>query len=76
VHPWHDETVSVLRRYGNHALDVERENGMRRIIPISWTSVVPRVVCRAGDGQVARLDPNSALKLATWLAARRVERNG
>lgn len=68
--------VSVLRRYGNHALDVERENGMRRIIPTSWTSVVPRVVCRAGDGRVARLDPDSALELATWLTASRVERNG
>src|SRR5438876_6906760 len=50
VHPWHGEDVTVLQRFGDRALLVERENGDRRIIPVSWTSLVPLVSTRLSDG--------------------------
>ena len=70
VHPWHGETVGVLSTWGNDGAYIERENGTRRIVPASWTSLVPRVDCRLADGRAVRLGPETALELVRWVAAR------
>lgn len=70
VHPWHGETVGVLHTHGDKAVYVERENGVRRIVPVSWTSLVPRVPARLCDGRAIRIGPESALELARWVAPR------
>jgi len=76
VHPWHGETVGVVHIHGDKAVCIERENGVRRIVPASWTSLVPRAPQRLSDGRVVRLDPESALELARWLAPRRERAGG
>lgn len=70
VHPWHGETVGVLHRYGDNAVYIEREDGVRRIVPVSWTSLVPRVVSRLADGRAVRIGPEVALELTRWIAPR------
>ena len=70
VHPWHGETVGVLHRYGDNAVYIEREDGVRRIVPVSWTSLVPRVVSRLADGRGVRIGPEVALELTRWIAPR------
>jgi hypothetical protein len=62
--------VGVLRTYGSNGVYIERENGIRRIVPVSWTSLMPRVACRLADGQTIRIDPETALELARWVAPR------
>jgi hypothetical protein len=78
VHPWHGETVGVLHRHGDHAVYIEREDGVRRIVPVSWTSLVARVVSRLADGRAVRISPEVALELTRWMAPRldRGERAG
>jgi len=71
VHPWCGETVAVVRRFGDDALVVERNDRERRIIPVSWTSLVPRLVCRLGNGTQVRIGPEVALDLTRWVEARR-----
>ncbi len=70
VHPWHGETVGVLRRFGSSGVWIERASGERRVLPESWTSLVPRVPSRLADGRTMRIDPETALELAGWVAAR------
>lgn len=76
VHPWHGETVGVVRIYGSHAVCVERETGARRIIPASWTSLVPQVRYLTSDGKAVRIGPQAAHQLAHWIAARRGAEHG
>jgi hypothetical protein len=47
----------VLRWYGEHAVYIEREDGIRRIVPVAWTSLVPRVASRLADGRRVRINP-------------------
>jgi phage terminase large subunit-like protein len=70
VHPWHGEDVAVLQNYGDRAVVVERENGDRRIIPVSWTSLVPVVRCRLSDGRMIRISPQAAFDLSRWVSSR------
>ncbi len=70
VHPWHGKTVGVLHRHGDNAMYIEREDGVRRIVPVSWTSLVPRVTSRLADGRRVRIDPKGALELTRWIGAR------
>jgi hypothetical protein len=70
VHPWHGETVGVLHLHGDHAVYIEREDGIRRIVPVSWTSLVPRVASRLADGRRVHIDPKEALELTRWIGAR------
>jgi hypothetical protein len=70
VHPWHGENVVVLQNYGDRAVVVERENGDRRIIPVSWTSLVPVVSCRMSDGRQIRITPQAAIDLSHWVSIR------
>jgi len=70
VHPWYSETVGVLHRHGEKAVRIERENGIRRIVPVSWTSLVPRVARRLCDGRAVRIGPEVALELARWVSPR------
>ena len=70
VHPWRGEAVEVLRRHGSSGIYIERANGERRLIPESWTSLVPHVPCQLSNGQTIRLGPENALELARWVAAR------
>jgi len=70
VHPWHGETVGVLRWYGEHAVYLEREDGIRRIVPVARTSLVPRVASRLADGRPVRINPEGALELTRWIALR------
>jgi hypothetical protein len=62
--------VEVLRSHGSSGVWIERANGERRLIPKSWTSLVPHVPCQLSNGQTIRLGPENALELATWVAAR------
>ena len=71
VHPWWGESVSVLRIYGRSAVWVEREDGDVRIVPISWTALVPRLDVAGTDGRKGRLSPGAALALSRWIEARR-----
>jgi hypothetical protein len=71
VHIWHGETVAVLHGFGPDAVWVERDDGDRRIIPATWTSLIPRAPCRLRDGRSMRLSPDAALELARWASARR-----
>jgi hypothetical protein len=70
VHPWHGETVGVLRRFGSNGVWIERASGERRVLPESWTSLVPRVPSRLAGGRAIRIAPETALELAQWVAAR------
>jgi len=71
IHAWHGETVAVLQGYGTEAVWVERDDGDRRVIPVTWTSLIPRVPCRLRDGRSVRLSTDAALELARWTSARR-----
>ena len=70
VHAWHGETVAVLHGYGDRAVWVERDGGDRRIIPVSWTSLIPRASHRLADGGTIRICPQAALELSRWVSAR------
>ena len=71
VYPWHGEVVDVLGGYGDRAVWVERDDGDRRIIPISWTSLVPRATTRLEGVGAIRLCPQAALELSRWVSVRR-----
>ncbi len=62
--------MEVLRSHGSSGIYIERANGERRLIPESWTSLVPHVPCQLSNGQTIRLGPENALELARWVAAR------
>ena len=70
VHAWHGETVAVLHGYGDRAVWVERDGGDRRVIPVSWTSLIPRASHRLADGGTIRICPQAALELSRWVSAR------
>jgi hypothetical protein len=70
VHPWYSEDVAVLQSYGDRAVVVEREEGDRRIIPVSWTSLIPLVSCQLSDGRTIRISPQSAIDLSRWVSHR------
>jgi hypothetical protein len=70
VHPWHGEAVEVLGNYGSSVVCIRRDNGERRLVPASWTSLLPRVPCQLPDGRTIRIEPETALELARWVAAR------
>ena len=76
VHPWHGENVTVLQSYGDRAVVVERENGDRRIIPVSWTSLVPLVSCRVSDGRTIRITPQAAIELSRWVSIKLDSKHG
>lgn len=60
----------MLRSHGSIGIYIERANGERRLVPESWTSLVPRVPCQLSNGQTIRLGPETALELARWVSAR------
>jgi hypothetical protein len=62
--------VEVLRGHGSSGVWIERANGDRRLVPESWTSLVPRVPCQLSDGRTIRIGPETALELVRWVAAR------
>lgn len=61
----------MLRVYGRHTVWVERENGDVRVVPISWTALVPRVDLIDPGGGKGRLSPRAALDLSKWVEVRR-----
>ena len=61
----------AVHRVGSDAVWVERDEGDVRIIPVSWTSLRPRVKLPCIDGREVRLAPKTVLELAKWVAARR-----
>ncbi len=65
----------MLHIHGSKEVYIERENGIRRIVPLSWTSLVPRIDCRLSDGQAIRIVPEAALELVRWLTPR-LDRTG
>jgi hypothetical protein len=75
VHPWYGEDVAVLQNYGDRAVVVEREHEDRRIIPVSWTSLVPLVSCWLSDGRPIRISPQAAIDLSRWVSSR-LDRKG
>ena len=76
VHPWHREEVAVLQSFGDRAVWVERENGDRRIIPLSWTSLFPFVSSRLSDGRTIRISPQAAIDLSRWVSSRLDQKGG
>jgi hypothetical protein len=58
---------------GSDAVWVEHDEGDLRIIPVSWTSLRPRVTLPGIDGREIRLALETALELAKWVAARRTQ---
>ena len=62
--------AEVLRSHGSSGVWIEHANGDRRLVPESWTSLVPRVPCQLSDGRTIRIGPETALGLARWVAAR------
>ena len=76
VHPWYGENVAVLQSFGDRAVWVEREDGDRRIIPLSWTSLVPEVSSRLSDGRTIRIAPQAAFELSRWVSIRLDRKNG
>ena len=76
VHPWRREEVAVLQSFGDRAVWVERENGDRRIIPVSWTSLVPFVSSQLSDGRTIRISPQAAIDLSRWVSSRLDQKGG
>jgi hypothetical protein len=76
VHPWHGEDVAVLQNSGDRAVVVERENGDRRIVPVSWTSLIPFVMCRLSDGGTIRISPQAAIDLSRWVSSKLDRKRG
>jgi hypothetical protein len=74
VHPRFGESAQLLRRYGPDAVWLEFADGQVMIVPRSWTSLVPQSTPLRVDDQPARLAPDAAMKLASWIAARRAPR--
>ena len=70
VHPWHGETVTVLKPFGPDAIWIERRDGDVRIVPLAWTALSPRAVPGRVVPASARLSPESALGLVAWVRAR------
>jgi len=75
VHPWYGENVVVWQSFGDRAVWVERENGDRRIVPVSWTSLIPFVSSRLSDGRTIRISPQAAIDLSRWVSSR-LDRKG
>ena len=73
VHPWCGEEVAVVSRVGDESVLVEHADGFRRVIPLSWTELVPVIEAASVAGHEAKLTPRVAHVLALWVAAR-VER--
>ena len=74
MHPLCGTKVKVVRGFGPGAVWVELPDGTRRIVPIEWTDLRPRVdvaaiVACAGVRPV-RLAPGGLHALACWVAAR------
>ena len=75
VHPWHGEDVRIVRDCSVGTVWIERELekdgavGEVRIVPRTWTSLVPRAAPLLVDGKPVRLDPEAVLELARWIAA-------
>ena len=62
--------MEVLRSHGSSGVWIERANGERRLVPESWTSLVPGVAYPLSDGRTIRIGPETALELARWVASR------
>jgi hypothetical protein len=56
---------------GDDAVWVEREDGDLRIVPVSWTALVPRASLVDAHGDGARLSPEAAFELSKWVLARK-----
>jgi hypothetical protein len=74
VHPRCGEPAEVLRRYGPDAVWLEFADGQVTIVPRTWTSLLPQSTPLRVDDQPVRLAPDAAVKLASWIAARRALR--
>jgi hypothetical protein len=59
VHPLYGERVEVVARYGRHALRVEQPDGHLRLLPVTWTDLVPRPAALAVKGMPVRLAPEA-----------------
>ena len=70
VHPLFGQELAVRSSYGPDAVWVETTDGKLRLLPLAWTSLVPRRESLEIDGQVVRLAPEALLDLAAWVAAR------
>jgi len=70
VHPLYGEQVEVVERYGRHALRVEQPDGQLRLLPVTWTDLVPRQAALAVKGRPVRLAPEALRELGAWVAAR------
>ena len=63
--------MSVLRVYGRHTVWIAHDNGGVRVVPVSWTALVPRVDLIGPGDSKGRLSPRAALDLSRWIEARR-----
>ena len=76
VHPWQGETVRILRASIDGPVWIEREaeegEGAAdiRIVPRSWTALVPRTGPLQVDGQPVRLAPEALRELELFIVAR------
>jgi hypothetical protein len=68
VHPWYGEDVAQMQNHGERAVVVEREHD-RRIIPVSWTSLIPLVTCQLSYGRPIRISPQAAIDLSHWVSS-------
>jgi hypothetical protein len=70
VHPLYSERVEVVARYGRHALRVEQPDGRLRLLPVSWTDLVPRPAALTLRGRPVHLAPEALRELGAWVGAR------
>lgn len=75
VHPLYRERVEIVGRYGRHALRVEQSDGQLRLLPVTWTDLVPRPAALALRGRLVRLAPDALRELGAWVAVR-ISRRG
>jgi hypothetical protein len=75
VHPLHGQRVEIVACHGRHAVRVEQPDGQLRLLPITWTDLVPWPEAMAIRGRPVRLAPKAVGELTAWVAAR-ISRDG
>lgn len=60
----------MISVYGKIAVWAETVDETLRLLPLAWTSLVPRPAPLALDGGVVRLAPEALRALASWVGAR------
>ena len=70
MHPLEGHELTIVKKYSETALLVETADGVPRVMPLAWTSLVPRPDPLTIGGRAVRLSPEGLRTLAPWVVAK------